>query len=470
MKSNDSSTRKYASLYSLKNPGRISDLLDMVLSKRSLRVRRLTIGLLALGLASCNSDYTAATISTNASTTTVTPSPTPSIGSNGGIQCGTNAFCVNVVPPADTTMILHKDGAYSQPCSLTPGTDSACILEADELDLYAQGLTLNYNVPAGMCSYMRMQPYFYYQYQPGIGPSAVTITVDPTTGAVTETESNDGFPSANSATGKKVVVRQPYSVTPDCSADYTVDGGPNCCTGTYALTVVQNGVSSVTTESWGGNPNNCLVGPGVDSQTPQVSPSGNPYNGYPEYTLFTLDGNSINGNYAVASPISKQFFSNAYISNYWQSGATNDYPLVNDGTGLGSPNAMQGPLAGAGVYSSGCYGAICTGNPWYEFDCLDPAKDLVARIRVMVRSWTYNGYYQTFIANQTSTPANGTYNYWGPEPGFVDQPIEDQETWVTPFSTTLGAGTTGTVAAPCTNPGTANQNCGFGSMYPGLSN
>jgi hypothetical protein len=439
------------------------------------RIKILTLATLVIGLSACDGSYSPGAV-VSANGTNANPTPVSSVTtSNGGIVCGDNAFCVNVVPPKDTTMILHADGNYTQPCSLSAGQDVACILDADELDLYAQGMTLNYNVPAGMCSYMLMQPYFYYAYQPGYGPKSVNLTVDPTTGAVTETDSGDGYPSANTATTTKVTVQQPYSTTPLCSADYTLQGGPNCCGGNYTLTVIQGGTPTVTTASWGGNPNNCLTGPAMATQTPEVAPSGNPINGYPKATLFTLDGNSLNSTYTVASPLSQGLGSNVYVSNFWQSGVTNNYPLTAYNSAAGAPNAMQGPGLNAAVYSSGCYHPsaapagdyICTGNPWYEFDCLDAAQDNVARIRVMVRSWTYEANFQNFIATQNNSPATGTYNYWGPEPLFPDQPIEDKQTWVTPYSGTLGAGVTGTVTAPCSNNGSSAQNCGYGSMYPG---
>jgi hypothetical protein len=369
-------------------------------------------------------------------------------------------------------MVLHQDGNYTQACDVTSGQDMTCILDADELDLFAQGLTLNYNVPAGMCSYMEMQPYFYYQYQPGIGPSKVFINITSATGVVTETDSNDGFPAASGASTTKTTVQTPYSATPTCTADYTGVGGPNCCFGKYTLSVTtDNASASVSDQDWGGSPSNCLAGPGKDSQIPNPGQNGDITTGYPERTLFTLDGISLNSNYIVNSPLAKNFSSNAYVSNFWQSGIPGDYPLTNDGVATGSPNAMQGPGLTAGIFSSGCYGTLCSGNPWYEFDCLDPAKDLVARIRVLVRSWTYDANFKSFVANQTSTPANGTYNYYGSElPPFADQPIEDIETWVTPFSGTLGAGTTGAVNAKCYNSGTPTQDCGFGSMFPGLGN
>lgn len=425
----------------------------------------LSIASVAL-LVGCGDQAINKSVVTNTGTGTGTGTGTSSSGnggngssttSNGGVECGSDDFCVNVVPPPATTMILHVDGDYSQPCLVQPGTDTACILEAQELDLYDQGVTFNYNVPPGMCSYFLMQPYFFYQYQPGVGPSQITITTDntatPPTVSITSV-SADAYPNTSGPDSQAVTVSLSSSM-PVCSTDYTASGGPNCCFGNYTLTNISESSSgnsvSVAQVNWGGQPENCLVGPAMDSQTVYQGPIGDINNGYPRGTLTALDGSAVNSTYVVKSPLSKNFFSNAYIANYWQSGTIGSYPFSS------APNAVQGPAG------------FPTGNPWYEFDCLDPAEDLVARIRVMVRSWSSNAQFQEMIANQTGSPANGTYNLWGAAPSpFGDQPILNRETWVQPDSSTLGLGTAGTVSAPCAGESTT-IGCGFGSMYPDLA-
>jgi hypothetical protein len=444
-----------------------------------LMITSVAAGLVACGNQAINKSVTTATGTSTGTGTTGTGIGTGTgVTSNGGVTCGSDNFCVNVVPPTDTTMILHQDGSYTTPCIVTAGSDTACILDADELDLYDQGLNMTYNVPPGMCAYFQMQPYFYYQYQPGKGPTAVQLIVNSTTGAVSETDSGDGYPNAalvaaaGAANVSQVGVRQPATNPPTCTADYTLIGGPNCCYGTYNLTVITNGIAAVSSPSWGGNPNNCLVGPAMDSQILFQGLPGNVENGYPIATLKALDGTPVSGAYAVKSPYAKNFSTNAYISNFWQSGTTGSYPMS------GAPNAMLGPGLPTNVDVTGCgAGTFCSGNPWYEFDCLDAAEDVTARIRVMVRSWSSNINFAQFVATQNSTPANGSYNLYGPEPfPFGDQPILDRETWVTPANssgvyapTALGTGP-GAVNSPCYNTGTANQSCGFGSMYPGAGN
>src|SRR6185437_1031450 len=107
---------------------------------------------------------------------------------------------------------------------------------------------------------------------------------------------------------------------------------------------------------------NCLVGPGVDWATG----AGTLVDGYPVPLDTALDGQSMNDTLTVTSPSKKGFASNAYVANFFQSGATGSYPLAS------APNAVLGPTD------------FNSGNPWYEFDCLDGEENYVARIRVMV--------------------------------------------------------------------------------------
>jgi hypothetical protein len=437
---------------------------------------------LTLALGGCGSQVTAKAVNLTTGLGTGTGTGTGTgvgtgVTSNGGVTCTSENFCVNVVPPTDTTMVLHQDGSYTTPCIVTAGSDTACILEAQEEDLYLQGLNMTYNVPAGMCSYFRMLPYYYYQFQPGKGPTSVTITVDPTTGALSQTNSGDGVPNAAAQTASPTTVsavglQLPVTNPPTCTADYTSIGGPNCCFGNLNLTVITQGIPSTTSTTWGGNPNNCLVGPAMDTQTIYKGATGDQLNGTPDYTETPLDGNSIGGTYAVKSPLLKGYFSNAYISNFWQSGTTGSYPLSS------APNAMQGLGYQTGITNPICIGGFCTGNPWYEFDCMDAAQDVTARIRVMVRSWSSDTNFAQFVATQNSNPANGSYNLYGPEPfPFGDQPTLDFETWVTPANslgvyapTAPGTGA-GAVNSSCYDTGGfANQSCGFGTMYPGTGN
>ena len=402
-----------------------------------------------------------------ATSSSVTTTPgTANITSNGGVACTSSQFCVNVNPPTGTTMVLHQDSATpTQSCYANVGTGQACILEAGEEDLYQQGFTMTYSVPTGMCSFLHVTPYSYYQFPPGIGPSAVSLTINADT-SVTLTP----------ATGMNASAVLNGS-TLSCSTDYSwqvsaPSVGPNCCVGPYMVTTIDNSVTpstkTTTSGDWGGNANNCLNGPAVDSQTKDA-------NGYPETTVYPLDGQSFSKTYTVVDPGgTKQYFSNAYISNYWNSGLTGSYPATTGGGALGAPTAMVGP----GVFNPG--------SPWYDFECYDAAHEWIAGIRVLVRSWSTQAQFTAFQSANMG-PGTGIFNLFGTETtGWGPQALQDYETWVIPTSPTLGAGSQGTIyslaqflAAPLSSPlpGTQNENMnggghaiGFGNIYPGLAN
>jgi hypothetical protein len=441
--------------------------------------------LVALIVGGCqNQNVGGGPASTTSTVTTTTPPPT----SNGGVSCAGNTFCINVNEPVQTTQVLHLDGNYTQPCNISAGQDAACILESAEEDLYWQGTTLAFNVPAGMCPYFRFTPYFYYQYQPGVGPVGVSTNTD-ASGNVTLT--NVTYPGGitgviTGGTQASPPAGSPPALSPvtlfggslQCGSDYSQNTpvGPNCCGGHFALiSVVAGSPTTTATETWGGNPNNCLAGPAIDTQKLSA-------NGYPESSQYTLDGVGLNSTYVIQAPgqrTSVQLSSNAYISNYWVSTATptgtgNSYPLVASGGFTGAPLALVGPLLSSATppVDPGCspFGnngdVFCTGNPWYQFECLDQAEDLIGRVRVMIRSWTSEAQFSGFVAaNGVGLGASGLgsfiFNLSGAEPApYIDQPFEDRETWVIP-QTALGvAGSQGY------NNGTATQSFGFGNLYP----
>ena len=248
----------------------------------------------------------------SSSPVTTLPTPAPSLQGSNGFTFAATDFFVNVQNPAGTNMLLHEDGDWTQPCRATlaqagTGVDEMCILEAEELDLYFNGTNLVWNGPQAQCAYVQVNPYYFYQFQPGIGPATVAATANAS-----------GPPTITGFTGgtTNAVINTAGEIT--CSADYsgqTPVAGPNCCEGSYQLTLTTGGVPAVSTVNWGGNAANCLAGPAMSSQTKAP-------NGFPEPTIFFLEGGSVNKSYPVAAPITKPFGSNAMVSNYFCPGGT----------------------------------------------------------------------------------------------------------------------------------------------------
>jgi hypothetical protein len=331
-------------------------------------------------------------------------------------------------------MILHEDGyalptvtvaqngtgIWSQSCKISlgqPSTDMTCVLEASELDLYFNGTTLVWNGPAEQCAYVQVSPYYFYQFQPGVGPTTISATQ-------TTTGSGNPITQITAQSGGTVAATVNASGTIVCAADYSGSlpiPGPNCCQGPYTLNLtsvsIQDGVTTTTgpvpeSVEWGGNASNCLAGPAVDSQTKDSA-------GYPEPTLYFLNGKTVNQGYTV-KPSLGTHYTNVYAANYFAP------PYSNFDAGIGlsmdlatTPVPMQSP-AGTGFRQA---------TPWYEFSCLDNAHQYVHRIRVMIRSWD-----ETSNLNQQligfssqggaqslpfSDQSNYTYGTWlGAAPGF----------------------------------------------------
>ncbi|MGZ3699946.1 MAG: hypothetical protein ACXVCH_17775, partial [Bdellovibrionota bacterium] len=281
----------------------------------------------------------------------------------------------------------------------TTGQDIACIIEIEELDLYDQGLTLQYNASATQCPYVRFMPYMYYQFLPGIGPTLVNMTV--TNGAVTAYgDSGDGSPG---------VVTSASGTTPACNTDYSTGlfPGPNCCEGNYVLDTLTNpaGTHALTVGKWGGKMANCLNGPAVTTQSKDAD-------NRPMADLTFLNGTNLNKQYVI-KPSNPIYASNVFAANYF----TAPYTMAL------SPTPIQGPG-----------GAVPNGNPWYELVCLDHSRDVVNRIRVMVRSWSTHSNFAAMVE------ANSSVN------GAETAPFNDQESY--DYAVWVGA-------------------TGFGNAYPG---
>src|SRR5690606_7762919 len=117
--------------------------------------------------------------------------------------------------------------------------------------LMMHGLSFTTTISSENCQHVSYTPYYYLSAPAGAGPTPVSITIDKDSGV--DTQDHNGF-SFNS---------DPY-----CPFDYSyIEGGPNCCTGKYALTktTIENLTSKTETtdEEWGGKVGNCLTGAGT---------------------------------------------------------------------------------------------------------------------------------------------------------------------------------------------------------------
>jgi hypothetical protein len=302
-------------------------------------------------------------------------------GISAGAGVDSTQFSVSVVPIQNVTSIIHESDvnefAYTSPCTISTadienvvtGTNNEeiviqCIVEEAELDLYDHGVSLNFNVPPGVCNYLDFAAPYYYSYPTGTGPGWV------------EYETNSGAPPTN--------VSNSYQGTPYCPYDFTNSinifgaNGPNCCLGYYDQQIDSAGSPPSLTSNlaWGAKPGSCLEGPAMQTQTIDAS------NGFPEDTIYNgVMESGMNQVYTVASPISRQANSVIYVANYFPNSTTQaDWPAA-----FYPPNGQTPPTSGT-AYDN-YVNLDQQAQPFFQFDCLDSAYELRARIQVQVRGW-----------------------------------------------------------------------------------
>lgn len=321
-------------------------------------------------------------------------------------------FFVRMVAPSDKpdlSVKLHKTARQygatltypvadlatelTSECKVPLGTtgaaaDITCILEIEELDLFFNELTMQVHIPSTACDYLGEVPYYFYAYEPGSGPTTTSHEV------LADGTINDVLNTSNGI--------------PQCRFDYTSIDGPDCCIGDYTKIVTtyeDNGSSdtSSTSASWTGKVSSCLTGPAMSTQPK----SGN---GAPMRLLTYVRGTGVNKTYTVPAAINQSIGSTAASSNFYA----------------------------ASFYEPGSHGGLVTSKPLafdtqtnvpallrisahdhYEFQCLNRAEDLNARIRIHIREWNRDNIGSTTDPDET-----------GAEPDFPDKPYNDRYDWL----------------------------------------
>ena len=327
---------------------------------------------------------------------------------------------IGVEAPSGKSATLHKYGeSWDTTCEIgfnDDPSDIICVLEMQELDLYAfdETLILNYNFPKDLCRYVSVNPYYFYQKLAGYGPSAVDITVT-TVGLSTVTVLNDATDRTTGVTAELVDGELA------CTANYTNPLGfvANCCQGEYILTKDQDGTVTTETADWGGLIGSCLAGPAVTTQERDGFD-------FPMVDLIDMVGIGLNRDYEISSPLSQGYFTNLYIANYLDVTASFPGASADEFPGGIAFDWSTAPTAAAG--------AEINANPWYEFDCLDEADDYIHRVRVMVRAWSTKEQYGLGVSGAFDTGIAGTEEVY-----FEQQYLLDLYGWFTTTGGRFGA-------------------------------
>lgn len=272
--------------------------------------------------------------------------------------------------PYTSHKLLAGDSSWSQPCSVsaaelnTTNANISCLIEAHELDLYAQGTTLTASFPQNACEYVSETPYFYFKYLPGVGAPGPL----------------------------------PYSAAnPTCIYDYRPQKGPNCCTGTWAM---NSGVDPTSQPArsgkYGGDFSNCYGGPALKDMGKN--------NGIPATQLYqnlTAGGKisrSLKGLFDL--PADERVFSNVQIANYYT--PSDHSHLTNNPTLVGTA-----PIA-FDYQSDSFTGINYPTSPFYVYTCYDTDQEIKARITLQIREWnTISELHQGGNPNVSGLAPNG---------------------------------------------------------------
>lgn len=289
-----------------------------------------------------------------------------------------------------SSFIMHKFGDNQQyrDCKI-PATniieaegarDIRCLLEAEEKDLYNIKLQLQTAAGAGVCQFINVAPFSYYRYPP-------YQTDSTTTKYVVAGCAKQGDATGLGAPFMANIPASATTFTPTaemCDGNYTsistTTPGPNCDAGSFEVITFTgvdsdgNGVcdqytqSTAATVNCGGRKQACLDGPVRDLLEETKVNEG----------YMSLDYETSNGataNVSFASPIEKGLRTNLRAANGTRNTAcTSSKAHANEWMKLAKNfSATSHPFGDA--------------NPFYTFNCLDSAKDIKARIRVVVRDW-----------------------------------------------------------------------------------
>ncbi len=286
------------------------------------------------------------------------------------------------------SIIMHKYGnnRESRKCSInstdiknfvannasvnSTALDIRCFIDAEEQDLYFNKLKLASSSGAGACEYIQIYPYSFWHYSPAKTDPAVT--------------------SYAYHTGCTTTPTAPPKAEDLCAGDYVKTGGPNCDEGAVTVTThtwsMNNATpatctvdtTTTTVMSCAGKKTNCLKGPVRDILTDVQIQAG-----WRSLLYASSSGTTVNSSFSA--PFDSLDLTNLRAAN----GTVNNQCLTTNADADTWANYMKGqlitdnPFGGTDPDQPTVTGA----NPFYVVNCLDAARNIKARIRIVVREW-----------------------------------------------------------------------------------
>jgi hypothetical protein len=286
-------------------------------------------------------------------------------------------------------MRIRQRDTADTPCQVHGTMDGQthsiqCVIDTDELDLYALGLKFDLVVPEGECDFVLTSWYRYAAFECGQGPTDVSWTVNADGSTSNEKNARHGAPL--------------------CSYDYTKQDGPNGCLGVYTQVVTDaaTGKTTTTEHKWGGNLCDCYDGAAWRDVDRQLDKSGCAAD------LYTYIGRRPLLKVVKFRGLSADYDTNVVLANYYRPsehmGDPNTDPMP------AALNPKKNPMA----------------QPFYEISCEDDAKEEISHISIAVREWN----------EEVEFDADGDPDTDGIEAGWMT-PIDDVPDWdvLTPDNT-----------------------------------
>ena len=168
------------------------------------------------------------------------PAPGSGSGGSGGETAGETVsdLFVAVGNTGELNSHVRTVGSFTTKCTIPSTTtainDVQCIVDVPEGNLNFYGIKFNYNIPSGMCRYLRRTTYWYYNQEIGVGPTQVYLEKSINGDGVTtgyRCGENGGPLGPCSSLTEYNVNTEDNTVT--CAYDKSSVGSANCCFGSY---------------------------------------------------------------------------------------------------------------------------------------------------------------------------------------------------------------------------------------------
>ena len=305
-------------------------------------------------------------------------------------------------------MLYEMDEGPGTDCKISVNEESAtedlyCMLEVSEGDLWFQEITLEYNVPPGMCSYLAFMPHWHYNQPTGKGPTQVYTCIY-STGSGNNQEEEERYTTQDHTRGESCRPNVDYKkeIKDLCPILFDRTGGEGgnnsglgyCCIGTYRV----YGSDDKKGGKWGGDIKNCIGG------LARMNWTAHDTDGYPA-VITKQTGNKIFSDTYTLKPlfdkIDQSSRSSLPTANYILGMEDGPQDKINENRLFYEPTKEKQFRTN-----------LKEGKPFTTWACLDQNKEVKHTIKLIVREWNTQ---EEFIRFKESNGSRGDPDVVGAE-------------------------------------------------------